>query len=500
MPTNTNGTPDQHRDFPNFRKRALPVSGNTKLVSSKKRGDVGAKTWSILPEVGTFLRQWRELNGEKLPRILERFETFRSEEGAKQLVAALPSKKKEVTEQLRALESADAEIQLTGAALIVLAKAYNMSPLMIWPLSATPIQEYVALKFGPSDFQTVGHELSYSFPRTRLKGSDISVVHLTLLSGQTSESHRHQGDELLIVLRGRIRARFHDSGVETAELTAGELIHFHAEAVHTVTNTSKSEPAEVFVLRIGQCSGGVRRRVYDDFEDLVRMLEGNVTVQTVRTHWAKTLRLWLEGELQETRSDSRLPAYSHLQNAAGLAAMLRFHPKAERFRKEIGLFETGRFPKTDGSRTKLNPLAWTLGLAKKTSLPDVVLLGYMFPRVSTCAVISRDNVCEIPPESSFANLEGVKYWLPMRSLAGTELSICYVDLAKGKKTGGDGHEHPGSEIILALDGRVEVTRKGGQKAVVEAGKSFVHFDSSSEHTVTNIGKRSAKILVIRSHR
>jgi len=97
-----------------------------------------------------------------------------------------------------------------------------------------------------------------------------------------------------------------------------------------------------------------------------------------------------------------------------------------------------------------------------------------------------------------------QYRVPGRQLAGTEnVAIVYLDM-EGQQpqlcsSHSDAHEHPGEELLYVEDGIIEVRLEdSGLRCCLKRG-SFIHFDSRSKHSASNLGSVPGRCFIIRFH-
>jgi quercetin dioxygenase-like cupin family protein len=90
------------------------------------------------------------------------------------------------------------------------------------------------------------------------------------------------------------------------------------------------------------------------------------------------------------------------------------------------------------------------------------------------------------------------YGIPPQKLAGTDAAFVYVFLKKGGRT--TMHHHPGDELLLVLEGSVQVTFHDSGLTVDLNGFSFAHYYAEQNHSVVNASLTADAVLfVIRFH-
>lgn len=89
------------------------------------------------------------------------------------------------------------------------------------------------------------------------------------------------------------------------------------------------------------------------------------------------------------------------------------------------------------------------------------------------------------------------YATPARRLAGADAT--FVRLLLGGKGASANHEHPGDELLLVIDGQVEIRfDANGIRTVMNKG-DLVHFYAEQRHQVFNLGPRPAELFIVRFH-
>lgn len=91
-----------------------------------------------------------------------------------------------------------------------------------------------------------------------------------------------------------------------------------------------------------------------------------------------------------------------------------------------------------------------------------------------------------------------KYWIPKRKLFGTEdVAIIYLEF-KDKRAHSTIHHHPGDELLyVEEEGTIELRLENmGLRCRLEEG-DLIHYDAGQEHSACNIGKKPAKVFLVR---
>lgn len=139
---------------------------------------------------------------------------------------------------------------------------------------------------------------------------------------------------------------------------------------------------------------------------------------------------------------------------------------------------------------------------------QIIANAYDIPRLmlDTCVSKPSNSPCVVERFSDFVKIQGTPgtrfhghwatYGVPQHILVDTdEVAIVYLELAAGGYS--DDHAHPGSELLLVLDGTLEVRlNDSGLRNRLESG-DYIHFYSEESHSAWNIGASVAKVFLIR---
>jgi hypothetical protein len=192
----------------------------------------------------------------------------------------------------------------------------------------------------------------------------------------------------------------------------------------------------------------------------------------------------------------------------GLARLLRL-VYSERFqgpRNEISLPDLERRAQNQGLRfrrghfDRLHHGEATLereelrDLAKVYEVEPMLLFDFLFPALRNAVVVRRPEDWRLLP-AEFLGCPGVNYYSPCRRLSDSDISIAMVEFTRAAGT--PVNRHPGHELLLPLEGHLEV-RFGDTRTGISAGEHlFAHYHSRGEHQVANVGEDPARALVIR---
>jgi quercetin dioxygenase-like cupin family protein len=373
---------------------------------------------------------------------------------------------------------------------------------------------------GEPGIKPYGPKAYYSIPEIKIRGTDASFVHLTLKPGGYSESHHHAGDELMFVLKGGIQLHFPDGGT-SMNLPRWSYAHFYAEQTHSARNLSTTEDAELFIIRFYQQTReeiappeGAASTLYPSRVALLphrvsRRQEMRKELRKLSTDIRPQLvdpftRAWIV----ETVAGRSIPATGdyipeEVMNNLGLARFLRLQPKDER-----GL------PGSWGANW-LTQLAIGERRIQKHEIKelhsyyelfDLLLWSFLFPGVLHQIVVSRQPAENAAPD--WVNMErvfgalhdqlpkGIQYEVPRRSLACSDLSVCWLKLEA--RTSTDLNQHMGCELLLPLSGQVAVEYGDcGEICRLSELSGVAHYVSSRKHLIHNPGDKAAEMLLIR---
>jgi quercetin dioxygenase-like cupin family protein len=114
------------------------------------------------------------------------------------------------------------------------------------------------------------------------------------------------------------------------------------------------------------------------------------------------------------------------------------------------------------------------------------------PRLGECVAQSLGQFQ--PTREKFGN--HATYLVPTEYLGGTEdVQIVYLEIQPGGWS--DTHAHPGDELLVVLDGEIEVRlENSGLRTPIGRGQ-YIHFYAEQTHSVLNNSSRPARAFVIR---
>lgn len=385
-------------------------------------------------------------------------------------------------------------------------------------------------QIGKKDADSYGAGAQYAIPTKRLRGTEASVVYLILDPGKGhSDDHHHPGDELMVVLKGLTRVCFRGTG-DYVDLSQGSYVHFYSEQTHSAWNLSSTEETHLLVVRFyqsnpdhdsRQASGRRLRkwlrsrpaRVTADLRDLdLQMALEKVSYRMTFENQGVGADLRVSSQVRNTFGLARLLAKLQKVHPLSSAQLMKLtadlgvDPALARDQK-IFLWNlaAGRIP---FEASRLSELADAFGAF------EPMLWEFLFPSVSGQVVIrhgqSRNEAIEdwVGLSDVFNSLHlshaknptsaGVHYEIPIRVLACSDTAIARLVLEPG--TNCPWNEHPGTELLIAINGeaRVEFDSPGAACAV-SAGKLLAHYRTETRHRILNDvdAKQNAELLVVR---
>jgi quercetin dioxygenase-like cupin family protein len=333
-----------------------------------------------------------------------------------------------------------------------------------------------------------------------LKGTEEAVVvHLDLDPGGHSTTHAHSGDELMFVVEGTVEVRLEDSGLWT-RLDRGDYVHFYAEQQHSAWNTS-ANPARLFIIRFYQLEAtgtrfeylkalGAKRPSANLIARVVKEVKAALAPFDLRAGRNPVPevsdRFGLARLLQLLCSDE----FRGADNGLSLKALAR-RAADRHLGYSPSWFDRLRHGQAPVRADELPALA-----EKVYEVEPLLLYDFLFP-VHRNAIVVRQPRDFRPVPDDLVRSPGVRYEVPCRRLADSDLAIARLRLAPGAGT--PVNRHPGHELLLPLAGVCEV-RFGEVRARLDPGQHrYAHYHSRRDHQVVNVGDRPAEHLVLRFH-
>lgn len=360
-----------------------------------------------------------------------------------------------------------------------------------------------------------GEGARYAIPEHRLKSSEASLIYVVLEpNGGHSTAHQHSGDELMYVIQGCVQVHLGDCGMEV-ELDAGSYLHFYSEQRHSAHNYAAQE-AHLLVIRLYQTGSNGSDRYRQSLGSVLR--KALAKYPPAAQLFGPSVWEWM----LEASAPRMLPEFltnvpSEVLNSHGLVRLLSMRTNLDRARKEKILKTLNR---KDGRYNNVPALLWAIATNQRhveaTEIPkiadvfsvfELLAYGFLFPSIPGHVVVKRHQkpshwaaLREIVERFKIRKpipVESVNYRLPRRTLACSDVSVARLRLYKGV-TGPDNH-HPGSELLIPLEGKVAVRIYEGKRVArqltLTARQHIAHHTSQKPHEL--LALEDAQVLVIR---
>jgi len=405
------------------------------------------------------------------------------------------------------MESAEeGAIELDLGAFEFLAEVYKIPRLMLDPLLSVRAEGNCLVQ-SRDEFLEVGSARApayygdgacYAVAGSRLQGAEeVAVVRLELQRGGHSDAHAHPGDELLYVREGNVEVRLLDTGLWT-RLGPGDYVHFDAEQLHGAWNVGDGR-AELFILRFYQLGPEGTRAKF--LASLRAQRPSPNLLRRARTELAATVAPFTKRGAQRgpqevvdrfglarllalvcSRGFQRTARNSSLKDLEKRARWLGY----EQYHK--GFFDRLHHGEKPVEVEELPRLAEVYGVE------PMLLFEFVYPAFRNAVAVRQPADWDRLPEE-FLGGQGVIYSLPRRRLADSDLAIASVELGAGAET--PLNRHPGQEILLPLEGAIEVRFGEARVEANSTADAFVHYHSGTEHRVINPAIHPARLLVVR---
>jgi quercetin dioxygenase-like cupin family protein len=422
---------------------------------------------------------------------------------------------------IESLESStDGFTTIHFADLKLLADAYGIHRLLLDSLISEGTDDICEVQafdefINVGDMVTVeyGEHAKYRVPARRLTDAPhIAIVDLSIDPGGRSDVHWHPGDELIFVRQGSVDITVGEYEMR-ARLNAGDYIHFYAEQEHCAVNAG-AEQAELFIVRILPAKCRV------DFHDWLRTfssrIKGHGKSNSQSSGYALAVRDLADYIVPHRFNDQELWHDWEDMPVSDRLGLGRFLIRWCGYWKESGisLDELAVLGARKGfNRSRLHRVHYGLAPVKGIDLltiaeiyriEPVLLFEFLIP-TSGLVVVVRQSPNLVTSQREFLDLheiaapfvpnDMVSYRVPFRRLAETETSIALLRLAPGGQT--PDNRHPGHEIILPLEGKMEIRFGTTHTALDSSSKVCAQFHSGRRHRLVNVGDATAQALVIR---
>lgn len=389
----------------------------------------------------------------------------------------------------------DGDLELGEFDLELISAGYGISSLMFESLGAAIVDsnylEQTIIDGREARSRLFGSNAHYKAAPRKLKGAeDVHVVQLQLGPQGFSDTHAHPGDEFLFVRSGVVELHLKNSGL-SARLGTHSYIHFHSEQVHQLVNVSE-EPADLFIVRFYQFeNSGVRFRT-------LRELKGGSPPKNLVRRVIDQMRAVLSYDMKGNHGAANV-----VVDRFGFGRLLQM-VSGEEFRGKGNRLTFSALAKQGLSKPKMGRLHQGLApvheheiatLAAIHQAAPLLFYDYLFPALMGAVAIHHPADWESIP-SEWLHGSTATYHVPSRHLAESDVSVAMIELEPGSET--PVNSHPGFELILPIEGRVEVRLAEDDSRAVDAQEQlYVHFASSAPHSIANSGVDQARFLTIR---
>ena len=134
-------------------------------------------------------------------------------------------------------------------------------------------------------------------------------------------------------------------------------------------------------------------------------------------------------------------------------------------------------------------------LADILRIPPILLANCLVPAASKLVVVRRKSDL-IPVESPGKKLSPVRYSVPNRNLACSDVAVTSLSLSPSASS--PRNDHPGFELVVPLAGAVDIEMANGESHRVDSERFDIGlFRSNMRHRVRNTGSVEATMYVIR---
>ncbi len=453
-------------------------------------------------------RELREMNRRdvqtKLLKLLDKREE-QGESGWDEFRALVDSKKGGSLAELEDRGLAHATIKLPD--IRILAEAYGIPGLLLDPARSKPVKTILS-SFEISDFLEInqkhiplyGSRTKYRVPPTQIAGSEkVSIVYLDLEATEPelwndpshSDSHNHPGEEFVFSEEGTIEMRFEDTGLRCC-LETNSFIHFDSRSRHSACNP-RSKKARCFIIRF------YRREVvpFPDNDGVMmakrvrrKRAEATTREKGLADELPNSLNSQVYREVIDRRGFGRFLQLLCSKDIRGDGTSLSLSELAKRSKEEGYSFNRSKLDRIHHGRAPVyeNELEQ---LAKIYEIEPMALYNFLLPTFKPAiSVHIKDYRDEIV--AGFLPL-GVKYKLPPRRLAGSNMMVALLSIDPNCAT--KPTHHPGQELIKPLRGKVAIEFEDSRVKIKKGG--YAHFRSHLNHRAVNTGKEPAAMLCIR---
>lgn len=352
--------------------------------------------------------------------------------------------------------------------LSAIAKAYGIDPLLLAPFESQNMAGPVVLTPPKTpgnvsdDFNKRKHAngVYYYYPKMHLAGAGLYPVYLVAERGRKvhTPNHWHPGTEVIAVIGGKAKEIIHKVS-EYTNLDTGELLHFCSEHKHQTINRSKNDLLRIWVFR-----------------ELTSPPQTSSLFFILGQH----LRSW------------------RLQRKEALSAVAErgsFSPEKLKFFEKEGLLPFRKKNSLSDSQADRLSSAYNVGMEIMRPFMNVSNSRKVF----ASSHFANENKDAPRGMSYHESGHGVQYYWPRKFLKNSSILPGLLSVVPSSHT--PPHRHPGSEILLVIDGEARVNFPENRTSIepLRAG-DLTHFDASWRHSVENTGEIMLKAWVLRELR
>lgn len=325
----------------------------------------------------------------------------------------------------------------------------------------------------------------FGIPDNRLKGTpEIDLVRVEVLPGKATAPDRHLGEEFVFVLDGELEIEFPNSGL-TGHLKRHESAHYRSAEVHQLRNRTKRSAHAI----------AIRAKV----EGIVRPFSYASRLELKKEDALKQLNHQLNHFAAENGSENEFArdryGLGHFFSQQSELIGLKIRQLSDRL-KQNGVknhYSKNYISNLFNGNSKSIPRETAINYAHALEVP-IEMLHYFFCHLVRGAICANENLwTDARTTFGTPTSSGVLYQVPKHRLLNTCLAVTQVTLGPAATT--PENRHPGSEIIVSLEGEVRV-KVGNIEIPVPQGE-IAHFNSEEKHFVVNPGSCRAKFLAIR---
>lgn len=328
----------------------------------------------------------------------------------------------------------------------------------------------------------------YLFPKLQLQGcDDVEICIVKIGPNGKTEMHSHDGDEIIIARNGDLALLLPESGLQIP-VRSGDIAHFYAEQEHQVVNYGSSSSEFLVVRHSANRPSGARmlsthtestkgsearlKRVLSEIRDTLEPPKSRIkpseAAKTFGDRWGLAFLLARAAELD-----------------GGVSEVARRWPgEGKPNTNAVSRLTLGHSPVETGKLSYLSELF---------DLPETVL--YEFIQRSDRRIVVHKTGTGF---NEYEGEIGAAYQIPNRRLAVLGASISKLTLSTNGEI--NFHRHPGTELIIPIDGRFQLGFEASANAsyrISSESHEYLHFRSDRRHHLLNDGEESSTMWVLR---